>query len=231
MKTAYLWEKGECKTNEDSLVLQQVEIRVGTVTLAAVCDGIGGLKEGETASGYVAEMLIVWFYKELIPMAQKHKGGRKVYKSILKMLYEADEKLKEYGRKKKIRLGTTVTMLIFIGKQFYMVHIGDSRVYKVKKKVKLLTNDDGDGKALYRCIGAGKWEKPQWKHGKVRGKTGFLLCTDGFYKKLSPEELSVVATPQCREEKALEKRLKEAGEHIKRRRMQDNASAVTLIID
>ena len=64
MKTAYLWEKGECETNEDSLVLQQVETRVGTVTLAAVCDGVGGLKEGETASGYMAEMLIVWFYKE-----------------------------------------------------------------------------------------------------------------------------------------------------------------------
>ena len=32
MKTAYLWEKGECETNEDSLVLQQAETRVGTVT-------------------------------------------------------------------------------------------------------------------------------------------------------------------------------------------------------
>lgn len=231
MKTAYLWEKGECKTNEDSLVLQQVETRVGTVTLAVVCDGIGGLKEGETASGYVAEMLIVWFYKELMPMAQKHKSGRKIYKSALKMLYEADERLKEYGRKKKIRLGTTVTILIFIGKQFYMIHIGDSRIYKVKRKIKVLTKDDGDGKVLHRCIGAGKWEKPQWKQGKVRGKTGFLLCTDGFYKKLSQEELGVVASPQCREEKALGKRLKEAGEYIKRRRMRDNASAVILITD
>ena len=112
------------------------------------------------------------------------------------MLYEADEKLKEYGRKKGLRLGTTVTILFFIERQFYLVHIGDSRVYEVRRKIKVLTKDDGDGKVLYRCIGAGKWEKPQWKHGKVRGKTGFLLCTDGFYKKLSPEELSVVATPQ-----------------------------------
>ncbi len=228
MKTAYLWEKGECETNEDSLVLQQAETRVGTVTLAAVCDGVGGLNEGETASGYVAEMLIVWFYKELIPMAQKHKKSKTIYRSVLKMLYEADEKLKEYGRKKGLRLGTTVTILFFIERQFYLVHIGDSRVYEVRRKIKVLTKDDGDGKVLYHCIGAGKWENPQWKHGKVRGKTGFLLCTDGFYKKLTREEIMVVTSPQCREEIGMEKRLKEAAERVKERRMQDNVSAISL---
>lgn len=161
-------------------------------------------------------------------MAQKHKSGRNIYRSMLKMLYEADEKLKGYGRKKKIRLGTTVTILIFIGKYFYLAHIGDSRVYRVKRKLQVLTEDDGDGKVLYRCIGAGKWEKPKWKQGKVKRKTGFLLCTDGFYKKLSEEELMIVASPLCNEEAVLEKRLKEAGERVKKRRMHDNVSAISL---
>lgn len=98
----------------------------------------------------------------------------------------------------------------------------------MKRKLRVLTKDDGNGKVLYRCIGAGKWEKPQWKHGKVRGKTGFLLCTDGFYKKLMKEEIIVVASPQCKEEVILEKRLKEAGERVKSRRMQDNVSAISL---
>lgn len=229
MKTAYLWEQGECAVNQDSLVLQQAETRAGTVVLAAVCDGIGGLSEGETASGYVAEMLIVWFYKELIPMAERHVRGRKLYKSAIKMLYEADEKLKEYGRKKKIRLGTTVTVLIGIGRHIYLLHIGDSRVYRVKRKITILTKTDGNGQFLYHCIGAGKWNKPQWKHEKVIRRTGFLLCTDGFYKKLSLEEMAVAASPLCRDERLLEKRLREAGTHIKQRRMQDNASAVSLI--
>jgi len=231
MKTAYLWEQGECETNEDSLVLQQVETRVGMITLAAVLDGIGGLEEGETASGYAAEMLIVWFYKEYIPMAQKHKSSRKIYKSILKMLYEIDEKLKEYGKKKKIRLGTTVTMLIVSGKKYYMIHVGDSRAYKVKRKITVLTTDDGNGKVLYRCIGAGKWQIPHWKKGRIKGKTGFLLCTDGFYKKLSSEEIFVIACPFRGEEKLLQKRMKEAGEQIKKRRMQDNASAICVCVE
>lgn len=228
MKTAYLWEKGECETNEDSLVLQQVKTHEGTVTLAAVCDGVGGLKESETASGYVAEMLIVWFYKELLFMVQKHKKGKIIYRSILKVLCEADEKLKEYGRKRKLTLGTTATILIFIGKQFYLVHIGDSRAYEIRRKVKLLTADEGDGKVLYHCIGAGKWKTPQWRSGRVRRKTGFLLCTDGFYKKLTEQEIMAAAALQCGEEQGMEKRLQEAAEHIRRRKMQDNASVISL---
>ena len=31
---------------------------------AAVCDGIGGLRAGECASGLVAEQLTEWFYRE-----------------------------------------------------------------------------------------------------------------------------------------------------------------------
>lgn len=231
MKTAYLWEQGECSLNEDSLILQQVETYVGTVTLAAVCDGIGGLQEGETASGYVAETLIVWFYKELIPMVQKHKKGKKLYKSTVKMLYEADEKLKEYGRKKKLRLGTTMTLLLFVGRHFYLLHVGDSRAYKGKRRLRQLTREDGDGRILYRCIGAGKWDKPQWKHGKIWGKTGFLLCTDGFYKKLSKEELEMIASPFCEEEERVRKRLKEAGKSIKYRGMEDNASAIVILFE
>lgn len=230
MKTAYLWEKGECPVNEDSLVLQEAETKNGTVLLAAVCDGIGGLKEGETASGYMAEMLVVWFYKEFIPMTEKQKSDKSIYKSAVKLLYEADEKIKEYGRTKGICLGTTVTALIVLKRRFWLFHIGDSRAYKITGKMKVLTREDGDGKGLHRCIGAGKWEKPQWKRGRVFGRCAFLLCTDGFYKKLSEKEMEIAASPICREETVLKKRMGEAGEQIKRRRMQDNVSAVSIIL-
>lgn len=229
IRTAYLWEGGESGKNEDSLVLQQADTRVGKVFMAAVCDGVGGLCEGETASGYMAEMLVVWFYKELLPMAVKHKSCRRLYRSAVKMLYETEEQLKEYGKEKGIKLGTCVTVLFIIERHFYILHVGDSRIYKTKRKTKVLSKEDGDGRILKRCIGAGKWEKPQWKYGKIRGKTGFLVCTDGFYKKLSKEEIFVLSSPQCRQEKLLEKRMKEAGEQIKKRRMQDNASAISIV--
>lgn len=228
--TAYLWEQGECRNNEDSLVLLQAQTRRGTVLAAAVCDGIGGLLEGETASGYMAEMTAVWFHKELLPMAEKQKGHKSLYRSAVKLLYETDEKLKEYGRKKRIRLGTTVTLFFMLGNRFYLMHIGDCRIYQIRKKVLRLTEDDGEGRFLHKCIGAGKWEKPQWKYGRLKKETGFLLCSDGFYRKLREEEIAACAAPFCGQEGFLFKRLAEAGERIKKRKMEDNASAVSIIV-
>ncbi len=230
MKTAYLWERGECTKNEDSLVIQEAETKNGTVLLIAVCDGIGGLSEGETASGYVAEMLIVWFYKELLPMVERKKSRKTVYKSFVKMLYETDENLKAYGRKKKIKSGTTMTALFLFRSHYFLFSIGDSRAYRMKRRWKLLTKDEAEGNALTHCIGVGRWEKPQWKCRKIRGKTGFLLCTDGFYKKVTAEEIAVAASPECQNEEQLEKRLRELGNIVKKRNMQDNASAVSLIV-
>lgn len=228
--TAYLWEQGECRNNEDSLVLLQAQTRRGTVFAAAVCDGIGGLSEGETASGYMAEMIAVWFHKELLPMAEKHKGHKSLYRSAVKLLYETDEKLKEYGRKKKLRLGTTLTLFFVLQNRFYLMHIGDCRIYRIRKQMILLTEDDGEGHFLHKCIGAGKWEKPQWKCGKLKKNTGFLICSDGFYRKLKAEELAACAAPFCNQERLLFKRLEAAGEQIKKRRMEDNASAVSIVV-
>ena len=51
------WDRGAREVNEDSLSLQQVSIRGKKVVFALVCDGIGGLEQGETASGFVAERM------------------------------------------------------------------------------------------------------------------------------------------------------------------------------
>ncbi len=227
--TAYLWERGECGNNEDSLVLLQARTRRGTVLAAAVCDGVGGLSEGETASGYMAEMTAVWFHKELLPMAEAHKSRKCLYRSAVRLLYETDENLKVYGRKKKIRLGTTVTLLFTIHDRFYLIHVGDCRAYQIGKKTVPLTKEDGEGRFLHKCIGAGIWETPQWKCGKLKKRTGFLLCSDGFYKKLQEDELAVCAEGGI-EEKILQKRLEEAGRRIGERKMADNASAVSISV-
>lgn len=51
--SGFYWERGRSKANQDSIVLQQVVTDYGRILLAAVSDGIGGLSEGENASGYI----------------------------------------------------------------------------------------------------------------------------------------------------------------------------------
>lgn len=227
--SAYLWEKGAGERNQDSIVLLQTECRRGRVSTVCICDGIGGLSEGEMASGFAAEMVSLWFYKEFLPMAEKKKGKGVIRKSLQRLFHEIHEEIKGYGEKKGIKLGTTMTLLATIERSFYLFHVGDSGAYKIKRKVKKLTTEDGRGRVLYRCIGAGKWKNPERKSGRIYGKTIFLLCSDGFYTNLSKEEIKAVCAPCSFEERTLEKYLAEAGKQIRQRGGRDDISAVVVV--
>ena len=60
------WNKGKRTQNQDSVTLQQVVTGRGRIVLAAVSDGIGGLAEGETASGYITEKIVRTFYEQIL---------------------------------------------------------------------------------------------------------------------------------------------------------------------
>ena len=67
--TSWYWDKGDFREkNEDSFSLQQVRLngiwKGEEAALIIVCDGIGGLPEGETASGFVVQQMTEWFYQD-----------------------------------------------------------------------------------------------------------------------------------------------------------------------
>ena len=73
--TGVYWERGRrAMRNQDSVVLLQVLTARGRVLMAAVCDGMGGLEQGETASGYVTRRLQEWFYASLLRAIRKRKA-------------------------------------------------------------------------------------------------------------------------------------------------------------
>ena len=62
---SWYWDKGHFREkNEDSFSMQKVRMRHKEAAFLIVCDGIGGLPEGETAGGFVTERMTEWFYKE-----------------------------------------------------------------------------------------------------------------------------------------------------------------------
>ena len=72
--TGIYWHRGSvAMDNQDSIVLHQVLTARGRVLMAAVCDGMGGLEQGEWASGYVTKRLLEWFYEFLLRAVQKRK--------------------------------------------------------------------------------------------------------------------------------------------------------------
>lgn len=220
----HLWEKGSREINEDSLAFWHMKKGKQHRIMAILCDGIGGLQQGEQASSYVIRQMVGWF------MTQGYKiRKRKTLEKMLQQLcYQIHEELKAYGKETGIRLGTTMTMLMLENKRFLWVHYGDCRLYFFRKgKMWQLTKDDCEKSgAINRAIGVGEWYLPQIKSGKIRTGDSFLLCSDGFYRKLDIEILHILGKRKKSEEKQIERMLKQIYEKKIFMGEKDNISAL-----
>lgn len=156
--------------------------------LAVICDGIGGLDEGEQASSYVVRQIANWF------MSEGYKFNFKKQKKMIQQLcFQIHEEIMEYGKEKGICLGTTVIIVLMNHRRISWFHIGDCRLYLIRdKKVRKLTEEHHDRRGnLVRAIGVGDWHQPVAGSRKIGKKDKFLLCTDGFYRNLDTEELRI----------------------------------------
>jgi len=221
------WDRGKRLVNQDSLILQQALTGRGRVLLAAVSDGVGSLSEGENASGFITEKLVECFYGQLVGLAGKRKGKRALKKSLLRCFYETNSQLRHYGEGKEIRLGATISLLFLWGRRYMIFHLGDSRIYLCgRRKARLLTRDHTEGGGITRCMGSFPFQYPDICFGKVHGRKGFLLCTDGFYRTLGQDALEALDPGDISGEEQIERRLWQLGTAAGKKGEQDNLSAV-----
>lgn len=228
IKSGIYWDKGGRVSNQDSLSLQQVRISRGRMLMAVVSDGIGGLAEGENASGYIVEKLIEHFYRCLILLIDRRKGKRVLQRSFTRCFYEIKEAADGYAREREIKLGATVSLLLVWKRRYMLVHLGDSRIYLYKgKKQRLLTKDHSDGRnGLTKCLGSFPYQAPFIRYGRVRGKCGFLLCTDGFYRKQNESSFALLKPGEIESEEQIDRRLREMAQFALKKGEKDNMSAV-----
>ena len=216
---SWYWDKGRFREkNEDSFSLQRM-MRNGTeLVFAAVCDGIGGLPEGECASGLAAEQLTDWFYREAGACMEGIFWRRRLERLVRKILLEIQEKLERCEREEDVCCGTTCTMAFMRDGAFLVAHVGDSRAYRIGASCRVktarraggarngvrtggakavhcgrtgeerLTRDHREGAALRRCLGAFGADEAEFVRGSLKKGESLLLCTDGFCR-LAPEGL------------------------------------------
>ena len=183
------WDRGRRCVNQDSLTLQQALTRRGRMVLAAVSDGIGGLSEGENASGFITEKLAELFYGQLAELACRKKGKRFLKKSVLRCFYEMNEELRRYGRGKEISLGATVSLLFLWGKRYMIFHLGDSRIYLYNRKgVSLLTGDHGGAGGITKCMGSFPFQYPDIHFQRIFPGKNSLSAGSGLWGRLPRKE-------------------------------------------
>ncbi len=198
--TNVYWNKGrEAEKNQDSVALQQVLTSKGRVLLAVVCDGMGGIARGEAASGYAAERLREWFYTELFAMMRKNKRYWVLRRSLDRMVFHMQGQLAQYAGREELSLGTTMTAFLVWERTWLLWHLGDSRAYRLREeRIEQLTEDHAqDGGKLTKCLGSFGYFTPQHGMGVLKPGDGILICTDGFRRRVTGEELQAVMNPRA----------------------------------
>lgn len=156
--------------------------------MAIICDGIGGLPEGEQASSYVVRQMVNWFLS-----GGYEQKGKKREKRVQQFLFQLHEEMKEYGKERGIQLGTTATIVFMDQFRLYWFQCGDCRLYLLRKgKVKKLTNEHQDERGnLSRALGVGEWNLLDMGKKKIRKRDKFLICSDGVYRNMDNTELGI----------------------------------------
>lgn len=215
--TAALTDAGNFRKNNQDGILARTDRQRGLL-LAAVCDGMGGLSDGELASAQVIRSLNEWF-EILVETKAEDAAETKAAdaaKEIAGLLKKENFLIGDYGRRNGISLGTTATIFVLAGSECAIVHVGDSRVYHVShsKKAERLTEDqtlaarearrgkmtaleaqrDKRRNLLLQCVGASARVEPEIKTGRVRPGI-YIICSDGFCNKITDREIAQAFDP------------------------------------
>ena len=158
-----------------------------------------------------------------------------------------------YGDDNRCRLGTTIVAFIEVGGDYLIMNVGDSRVYSVENnQLNLLTHDQSvvqdmidkglmtedeaekspQKSILLQCVGASDRVDPQFVRGKVYPGTSIIMCSDGFWRKLSVEEIvNKIVTSRALSEEEMKKELDNMVDLLKQRGETDNISAIHIAIE
>jgi serine/threonine protein phosphatase PrpC len=251
--TAYETNVGNVKKiNQDSLSVKVVNSPRGKLVFAVVCDGMGGLEQGELASKETVLAFHNWFASSLAELVAENTFSQEVLFSQWQALIERmNQYLGDYATQKSMMMGTTVSLLLIYQGNYYICHVGDSRIYQVGSQVTQLTCDhslvaqevamglltqeeaqtDPRRSILLQCVGASEVVEPQYESGTLPEEGTFLLSSDGFVHMVSDAELLERFRPgQIRDKEMLAQVCRDTVELVMQRGEKDNITVVAVVI-
>jgi len=218
------------KINQDSMTVKVVDTQIGKIVMAVICDGMGGLSRGEVASALVIKEFSNWFYYTLPVLLQHGLDNLVIKQGWNQVIANANKEIQRYGSRNNIKLGTTVSGLLLTDKNYYIIHVGDSRIYTILNEVSQVTKDHSfTNHILLQCVGAAERIIPDFLIGKAMKNMMYLLCTDGFRHKISNKEIYMNCNfTACEDSDVMKRQLHELITLDKLRMESDNISAILI---
>lgn len=239
------------ETNQDSCCIKEAATSNGTVIMAAICDGMGGLAKGEVASATLIKRFSKWFEEDLPQILGTNAPLEEIEYQWGRIIKEENSSIAAYGKNLKIQLGSTITtMLILEDHRYIIAHVGDSRAYKItNSEVTILTEDqtvvarevkqgrltpeqaksDPRKNVLLQCVGASKIVDPVFITGSIHADECYMLCSDGFRHVITNEEIAARFSPENNvDEESMKNHISELIELNKFRHENDNITAILI---
>ena len=235
------------KVNQDNVLLKTISSKNTEICFAVVCDGVGGLDCGEVASSFAVDFLSKWFdCQDFLTTAEFEQN---YYSQLYGLASDINGRIYEMGKAESKMLGTTLTALLIINNHYYILHVGDTRIYKIcPKSIMRLTKDhtryeqhldNGDyhiaertnKNILWQCVGGNEVVEPQIVKGIVDDGT-FLICSDGFRDEVTEAELQLmIGAEKRRTSQKLKSLLTQLIELNLERNEKDNISAILIDVE
>lgn len=222
-------QTGKRERNEDfcGVVTPEVAELAARGALLTVADGVSGNGEGREAAEYAVRGLLADYYATPetweVPLAID-----RVLSAINRWLIAQRNASEPHAG-----MATTLSLLVLRGNRFYLGHVGDTRIYRVRQQeLTQLTQDHVWDRpdmhhVLKRAVGLDQHLVVDYADGDLLPRDRFLICSDGVWESLGNKrihELLLTHGDPQRAADALVDAALDAGS-------ADNATAVVARID
>lgn len=198
LKGGFATDRGIAREkNEDSIILQAIEQQGGWFAVGAVCDGIGGLEMGEVASKMVITEVIHWFEGVSRQINIAYADANRLFSELTEVVQQWNKKVCEFASANQVKSGTTLSLIMILRNQYFIIHVGDSRIYRYNECMEQLTKDEitekitnGKSKSfLNNFIGKSEELKYTTARGMIKPGDVYIYCSDGFYHNLTRNDM------------------------------------------
>ena len=237
------------QTNQDSYNVRVLSTPQGKMVFAILCDGMGGLANGEVASASLVNAFVKWSENKLPVLSANELVDAVIRNDWVNIATEFNEKIKVYGKKIGSPAGTTVTAILLTEKRYYIINVGDTRAYEISDSVNVLTKDqtvvardvelgnitpeeaetDSRRSVLLQCVGASDVVYPDMFFGDTKLNAVYMLCSDGFRHEISSDEIFTYLNPNVMlNADGMKQNMDALIEINKQRQERDNITVVTI---
>jgi serine/threonine protein phosphatase PrpC len=184
-------DQGRRPNNEDyvGVYLGTAEQQARLGIIAAIADGVGGAKGGRVAAEVAVRMFIDAYLSQSETRGVRQTSARGL-EAVNRWIYgvgRCDPALQN--------MACTFTALVLRGRLAHIIHVGDTRLYRLRgDRLSLLTEDHtlrGPERShvLTRAVGSAPAVQIDYSVEDMRVHDRFLLCSDGVHGVLSHRRL------------------------------------------